>query len=457
MPPFITVPRLVLAAAVVLLATVTIALRSPSSIPDALTAVAARGSLNVTLTEGGSLRPAESIIYRSRVAGREIEVTWLAPEGEEVKAGDPVVRLDTSELELELERANQALRQAKLELQVAEAERQAATFALESVATGKGALDADEARFNLRAAEQRAERLKYDYDALVPMLERGFVTREELAAASAELEQAQAAAEIARRRATIVTEQTVPQQRQRAALDVAHRESQVESVRQRVEEAASRSRQAQEAIDGCTIRAQHGGLVVYEDNLASNPRRKVRVGDRVTPSQGLLTIPEVRRMLVDASFREADLHRVRVGHKAVISLEAYPDLRLGGAVISVGTVAHTNPERPYDGKRFDVVVEIDRTADVDLRPEMTASVELQIATRRNVLLVPINAVFERGPQRIVRVAGTHGIEARTISTGLSDAAHVEILQGLQEGERVSLVDEPGGSAEGVQLPQRAVP
>lgn len=440
-----TFRNLCLAAGVLIVAVAALMLRSPA-VPDQLVVKAVRGPLVVTLTETGTLRPAEALTYRSRVPGREIEVTWLAPEGAQVAQGDLLVRLDTTELEGDRDRATQTQRQAQLDLQVAEAERQASDSTLDSLSSGRGAVDAEEARFNVKVAEQKAERLRQDYDSLAPLLEKGFVTREELERAAMEFEQAQGAVEIARRRVTVLTEQVVPQERQRAALDVAHRAAQIEVARQRLAEAVDRVSQVRQAIDACVIRAQHPGLVVYEENMGSNPLRKIRVGDRVTPSQGLLTIPEVDRMLADTSLREADVHRVKPGQAATIGLEAYPDLQLTGTVLTVGTVARTSPDRPYDGKRFDVVVDIDAHG-ADLRPEMTATVRIHVTERADALMVPVNAVFERGGRRVVHVVGSRGIETRPVALGQSNELYVEVLEGLREGERVRLSDVAPGGAE----------
>jgi HlyD family secretion protein len=434
-----TVRNAGVAAGLLLVLALGLAVRSTAG-PDVFTVNVTRGPLIVTLSETGTLRPAEALTYRSRVPGREIEITWLAPEGAQVHEGDLVVRLDTTELEGDLERATQALRQAQLDAQVAEAEQQAANAALDSLSSGRGALDAEEARFNLKIAEQKAERIRQDYESLVPLLAKGFVTREELERAALELEQAQGAIEIARRRATVITEQSVPQERQRAGLDVAHRAAQIEVARQRLAEATTRVTQLRQAIDACAIRAQHAGMVVYEDNLASNPRRKIRGGDRVTPSQGLVTIPEVKRMLADTSLREADLYRVSPGQPAVITLEAYPGLELTGRVLTVGTVARVAPDRPLEGKRFDVVVDIDPNR-ADLRPEMTASVQIEIAQRADALLIPVNAIFDQDGLRMAHVVSARGTQARRIVLGESNEVQVEVLQGLKEGERLQLLSD----------------
>jgi multidrug efflux pump subunit AcrA (membrane-fusion protein) len=215
--------------------------------------------------------------------------------------------------------------------------------------------------------------------------------------------------------------------------------NQIEVARQRVSETSARVRQLRELIDACTIRAERAGLIVYEQNLSSNPQRKIRTGDRVTPSNGLVTIPEVRRMQVDISVREADLSRIQLGQAAVITLEAHPDARLTGKVVAIGSVAHAAPDRPFDGKRFDVVLAVD-PSDVDLRPEMTAHAEIHIAKRDGALLVPVNAILDENGARVVQVVTSRGVLLRPVRLGQSNEMFVEVLDGVAEGERLRLAD-----------------
>jgi RND family efflux transporter MFP subunit len=405
---------------------------------DALTATVRKGALTSRLTLAGILKPAESIGYRSPLGGRETEITFLAAEGTRVNDGDLIVRLDTTEVERELQRAVQDVRQAQVDLQVAEIEVQEGKAAIASLEKGEGALSVEETRTRLELAGKKADRLRQEYEQLKPLMEKGFITREELKKTGDELEQAEEDLALARRRSQILVEETRPRDKQRNQLQLAQKEAQRENVKARVEEATARARQLQEQVENCRIYARRPGMVVYEEYLGANPRRKIRVGDRVTSSQVLVTIPEVNRMLVEASASEADIHRVQPGQTATIRLEAFPDLRLSGRVVRVGTLARSD-DRPFDDKRFDVVVEVDST-DGALRPEMTARVDVLTGERKDVLLLPINAVFDRGGASVAHVLTRTGVETRPIELGQSSDSEVEVLGGLQEGERVALTD-----------------
>jgi HlyD family secretion protein len=402
-----------------------------------------RGNLYVRLVETGVLRPSASITYRSPLSGREAEVTFLAPEGLRVGEGDLLATLEASELTRELERAIQDLRQAELDVRTAEMERAEGVAEVESLSAGAGALAADETKAALRLAERKVDRLRRAKEGLEPLLDQGFITREELDRASYELEQAESELVLVRKKADVYVHRTQPRENERAQLQLAQKNAQLANARARAVEAAGRVQQLRDQIEGTRLYARAPGLVVYEEYLGAGPRRKIRVGDRVTASQGLVTIPEVQRMVVETSVREADVHRIRTGQTATVHLDAFPGVVLDGRVARVGTLARTATDRAFEDKRFDVMVELSG-APADLRPEMTARVEVLVAERKDVLLVPVAALFERAGAMVCHRRGPFGTEARTVEIGDTDDQWVEVKAGLEEGDRVALVDPGAG-------------
>jgi multidrug resistance efflux pump len=369
-----------------------------------------------------------------------MEVDFLGPEGVRVNDGDLVARLDTSDLERELERSVQEVRQAEAELKMVEVDLQEARAALDSLTEGQGALTLEESRAALELTEKKVERLRAEYESLKPLLDRGFITQDELEQTRFELEQAVSEAELSRRRTEIYAKRTYPQEVRRAGHQLSSREASVENGRAKLEEARSRARWLQQSILSCSIYARNPGMVIYEEFLAANPRRKIRVGDRVTTSQVLLTIPEVNRMFVETSVREADVHRVQPDQRATIQLDAYPGVTLQGKVIRVGTLARSEFDPRFEEKRFDLTVEVTEMATVELRPEMTARVDIVVGEKPDVLLLPINAVFESGGSSVAYALRPWGVDERTLDLGESNDTHVEVQGGLREGERVALVD-----------------
>jgi HlyD family secretion protein len=428
------------------------ALWSRTDVSSTLSAEASRGPLTVVLTTSGTLKPTDSLTYRSPVIGRELEIAALAPEGSRVKAGDLLIRLNANELQRDADRARQELRQLKLDLQLAHGERQDAEALVQSVTEGEGVLAVEEARTRLQLAQLKAERLRSEFEEYKPLMQKGFITREELARTESEATQATEELSLAKRRADIAERLAHPRERQRAALQLAQKTSQLEHVVGRVQEAELRLNELNSLIELSTIYARGPGLVVYEELLSASPRRKVRVGDRVTPTQGLITIPDVAKMIVESSVSEAELHRVKPGQPAIVRLEAYPDLRLNGTVARVGTLATSSSAQGLDDKRFDLVIELSASP-ADLRPEMTARADIVVDAKENVLRVPVAAVFQRQGAFIVYMAD--GGESRAVEIGEANDQFVEILSGIAEGERVLLTDAESADTGGPGAATRA--
>jgi multidrug efflux pump subunit AcrA (membrane-fusion protein) len=404
---------------------------------DGMVAPVTRGELTARLTSSGTLKPIQSITYRSPIPGRDVEIRELAAEGSRVAAGDLLVRLDTTDLEVEQARVRQENRQAQMDLQVAEGEWDEAGAEVKAVTEGEGALTVEEARSTLARAQKKVERLRQEYEHLKPLLEKGFITRDELARTEDQLEEAEEELLLSRRRTDVVVQLSHPREQKRAALALAQKTAQLGHARTRVAESQLRLDTLTRLIEGCTIRARGAGLVVFEENLSANPRRKLRVGDRVFATQGIVTIPEVNRMQVEASISESDVHRVHAGQLAEVRVEAFPDLTLTGKVTRVGTLASASVNRPFDDKRFDLIITLDPTS-AELRPDMSIRADVIVGSRTGVLMVPVTAVFNNQGERIVYVVGATGIEPRRVDLGESNDRMVEITAGLREGERVSL-------------------
>ena len=418
--------------------------RSPADDP-AFTWVVDRGDLVADLVEPGTLRAARSLTYRSPVNGRELEIVHLAEEGSHVAEGDLLASLETRDLQADLRQAESNVQDVALARQVADLELLEATAELESTRDGEGALTLEESRANLALTEKKVDRLQREVRNLEPLLERGFITGEELERSQAELETAESELAIARRRARVLVEQTHPVGQRRAELQLAQKRAQRDAVNRRLIEARRRVTEIRRLIEQCTIRASSPGLIVYEESMASSPRRKIRLGDRVTPSQGIVRVVEVSRMLVDTSVPERSVHRVRPGQPVTVRLEAFPDLELSGRVATIGVLARTARDLMVEAKRFDVTVELD-PADAELRPEMTARVDIRVGERRDAIRLPVNALFERDGMTVVNTLRGGRVEVRQVELGEQNRHFVEVVAGVTEGDRVMVVGQPGDNA-----------
>jgi HlyD family secretion protein len=186
-------------------------------------------------------------------------------------------------------------------------------------------------------------------------------------------------------------------------------------------------------VDRCTIRAPRDGVLFY----VKDERRNILVeeGMAVRQSQALFYLPDLNRMEVTTALNESVVDRVSPGMSASISLEAFPDLVLPGRVLSVGQIPNRQSDRGEDVRFFFGIVTLDRVPP-NLRPGMSAKVDITLARRDDVLVVPHEAVAWLGGKKVCYVAHDDTLVRRDVITGQGTTDLVEVDSGLHEGELV---------------------
>ena len=121
----------------------------------------------------------------------------------------------------------------------------------------------------------------------------------------------------------------------------------------------------------------------------------VITGTMNNPGTEILTVSDLSRMLVRADVDESDIVDMKLGQKAKITVDALPDTSFAGTVAEIGNTAKRSITSTVEGQtNFEVKVVFD--SDVpQVRPGMTADVEIETATHAKTLGVPIQAVVVR--------------------------------------------------------------
>lgn len=168
--------------------------------------------------------------------------------------------------------------------------------------------------------------------------------------------------------------------------------------------------------------------------------RNIEPGQTVNAADALFVLSD--RLMLNASVDETDVGNVAVGQKAIIELDAYPDVRV------TGRVEHISYESTVVNNVTIYHVEIipDQVPKV-FRSGMSANIEVIQKQKENVLKIPATAVKQRAGRSIVMVKseGQRPFRAQPVELGISDLTHVEITKGLSIDDIVVLVsnNQPG--------------
>jgi HlyD family secretion protein len=445
--------------------------------PEGAVATVQEGPFRVSIVESGTLAALRSVTYASSIQSNQAKIVALAPEGRLVQKGDLLVLFDAAPFEEEIRRNQALLAQAEADLLKArqdlklqgiqnQEEMTAARLKVErndlelrDVQEGKGRVKEEEAVAAVAQAERELKKARSQLEDLKPLLREGFITKVELERQEQAVSRAQEDLALAQRRRDALvnygrplelsqarsdsqsSKESLRQLESAASYRMTQKQAAIAAAESRIVEARSKLELARQQLAHCEVRAEVPGIVVYKDVFFGSEQRKPQVGDQVWANQPLIILPDISKVVVETKVRETDIHKVERNQRVAVHVEAYPDLKLTGAVTLVGTLAQEEKER-RGTKFFGVTVQVNES-EPRLRPGMTARVEIDVEERPKALFVPLEAVFEREGRHVAYLAGRHP-QMREVVLGPSNQDFVVIEKGLARGERVLLRD-PGAA------------
>jgi len=227
----------------------------------------------------------------------------------------------------------------------------------------------------------------------------------------------------------------------------------LEEAREAVLQARAALTKAQDDLSKATIYAPLTGRVIA---LNAEQGEVVVSGTMNNPASVIGTIADLSEILAEVDVDETEVAYLERDQVTRLVVDALPERDYGGRVVEIGSSGYQRPQQP-DVTFFKVKVLLD-DPDPELRPGMSARAEIKTAERDDVLVAPIQAVVDRPPLaseeaseegdatviasdpqeiKVVFVVDEDDVaRQRPVETGISDATHVEILAGLEAGQRV---------------------
>lgn len=171
--------------------------------------------------------------------------------------------------------------------------------------------------------------------------------------------------------------------------------------------------------------------------------KKVEAGELASPGQPLLKMEDPRQLRLEATVAEGDLKSVSRGDKISVLIDAL------GAQVLKGTVSQILPAGDPQTHTFMVKVDLPQTA--GLKSGMFGRFQLDKGVSQTIL-VPDSAVLERGELSSIFVVGSDQISRlRYIKAGRRFDGQIEVLSGINVGERVLLEAAKGIDGASVQI------
>ncbi len=178
------------------------------------------------------------------------------------------------------------------------------------------------------------------------------------------------------------------------------------------------------------------GVIIFSGGRA-DVRKELRMGGRVKTHKVLLTVAEMARLSIKMSVSEDDIQHLKKGLKISVFPDAFPGLQFAGELSAVDQIA-TKISFASKERRFKVMGKCTERA-TQLRSGMNCRVEIPSAPIENAILVPVGSVFlVEGGDYVCFVQNGSDFEQRKVDVGFSNADFVQVKNGLEAGEVVSL-------------------
>ena len=403
-----------------------------------------RDIIAATVSATGSIAPEAEVTLTFELVGKVEKI--FVEKGLMVKAGDPLAKLETASLELQVAQAQatlalnearlqQAMKEASAEdIAAAEAELASAKANYEKVKAGPTGDDLIVAKADMEKAAIAVQKAQAEYDRVAWMpgvstlpqsaaLQQASIDYERTKASYQKIAQSPTESELKSAWAQVVQAQTKLDKLRKnpAPEDVAIAQAQVDQAQAQLEE-------AQLKLEKAVITAPLDGVVA---SLGTE------VGEMVSSGTPMVVLADISNFHIDVEIDEIDISQITEGQEVLITLDALPDEEIAGHIEAIAPTASS-----ADGGvvSYVVTVAIEPT-DAHLRPGMSANTTITTDRKDDALVVPnryIQIDRENGKMYVERLE-EDGLTSRLeIETGMRDEFSSEVVAGLKEGDTLVL-------------------
>ncbi|MBU2598186.1 MAG: efflux RND transporter periplasmic adaptor subunit [Actinobacteria bacterium] len=357
------------------------------------TAIVEVGDLGETISIIGEVVPKNEMDVSFKTTGTVEDVN--VKEGDVVRKGDIIATLKNEDLEIALENYEKDLNNAKQRTN-------------QEIKVAQDAVDnADKASHNIWILNQKKSQL---YDQQKPP---AGATGEE--------------------RTADKYQDSVNKQSDKISLEKAHdtywnsvnnlntikinSEVEIENLKRTVSE-------AKRELEDLILTSPIDGTITYLE---------VKVGQEIeaqTTTQ--VTITDLSKIHIEADVDEIDIGKLKEGQEVTVVLDTYPDEELTGNIYYISQVG----DESTGAVTYEVRFNIKDNKGLKIRALMSATIDIEIEGRKNVLILPNNTITERDNKKFVTLVIKEEKREVEIETGYSDEVNTEILSGLKEGDKV---------------------
>jgi HlyD family secretion protein len=407
------------------------------------TGKAVHEDLTAVVTASGEIKPRNYINIGAEYQGQLTSI--LVKEGDRVRKGQMLARIDEAQSAADVEAQVAALRSAEADAAASEA----------GLNAGQDNINALQSTLDKNKAD--LERYDLDFQRGQQLFQQGLIPR-------SDFEQRKAAFDGQKAAVAEANSRLVQSRAQLAQL-----RAQLTGSQRRIAQTQAGLTRVNDILSKHNVTAPIDGLVTY---------LPVRMGETVVPgvqnaaASTIMTIADMSIVTSEVKVDETDIVNIKLDQPAEISIDAMPGRTFAGHVIEIGNTAilrstglaaSQSTTSSQEAKDFKVVVAMDNPPD-EIRPGLSSTAKITTATRKNIVAIPIQALTVRtkgdlaaGPDAknvvvnpdpvkakadkeeltgVFVIGAENKAEFRKTETGISGTTDIEITSGLKEGDEI---------------------
>lgn len=328
---------------------------------------------------------------------RDIKIQDLVAEGTVVKKGDYVGRLDPSQI-------NEQIIDARLTLESAESKF--TQQQLDTTLTLKQERNTiKDLSFNMEETKLELKQSIYEPPATIKKLE---INLEKL------------------ERGLVEKQENYKIKKRQANAKMVEVGTEVSKIRKQLNDLL-------DLLKSFTVYSDGNGMITYVRNWDGT---KKKVGSTISPwDPSIASLPDLTKMESKTYANEVDIRKIKKGLPVKVGFDAFPDVEMEGIVTDVANVGEN--KRGSDIKVFQVLIKLNGTND-NIRPGMTTSNRILTFERKDVLSIPLEAIFAKDSITYVYTKSGFSINKKEVKIGDSNNDSVIIKEGLSESDVVYL-------------------
>ena len=201
-----------------------------------------------------------------------------------------------------------------------------------------------------------------------------------------------------------------------------------EAAKAQLQQAKAALNLAKHQLEVSIMKAPFNGIITGKN---------INEGEYINPAMGgmrpqgssVVTLMDLSKVKIEIHVSERDVGKIHIGQKANITVDAYPGKKFHGEVSNI------NPAADPMTRSFAVEITV-ANPEMKLRAGMFARVEIVTAERKNVLLIPVDGILSKGSKSYAFVVENGKARKRPLQLGLQEGSMVQVVSGLQEGEKI---------------------